>query len=212
MKITIFTSGTTKEPKKVYHSDIKKFIENSIIETKLSSSDIVLNVFPQHVIAYYTITSIPALEVGAHLVSMNFDPYQYIKIFKEYKPTFISLIPAHYEILSKTKEWKLLDMSSVRYMVTGSGKVQQTMIDDFRSKGVQTVANWYGMTEMPPPVFVGYNTESFDFKPKKGYSVEFSDDGECIINGFKTGDIFDVKNKKFVSRKAESNGITWKTF
>jgi hypothetical protein len=60
-------------------------------------------------------------------------------------------------------------------------------------------------------VFVGYDTETFDFTPKKGYTVEFADDGECIINGMPTGDVFDVFNKKFLHRKQRSTGNTWKT-
>ena len=87
---------------------------------------------------------------------------------------------------------------------------QQAMIDDFVRKGVKTVANWYGMTEVPPPVFVGYNTESFDFKSNE-YTVEFTDEGECVINGFYTGDLFDVVTKKFLTRKTiPSNIKTWK--
>ena len=103
-----------------------------------------------------------------------------------------------------------MDLSCVRYMVTGSGPVSQVMIDDFVSKGVKIVANWYGMTEHPPPVFVGYNTESFDFTAKEGYTVDFTDDGGCVINGWNTGDLFDVKNKLFLRRKIVSNGNTWK--
>ena len=85
------------------------------------------------------------------------------------------------------------------------------MITAFRDRGVQTVANWYGMTEQPPPVFVGYNTANFDFTAKQGYAVEFTDQGECVINGFATGDIFDVKQKIFLKRKVATNGNTWKT-
>ena len=85
------------------------------------------------------------------------------------------------------------------------------MIDDFRSKGVQLVANWYGMTEMPPPVLVGYNSEAFDLSPKPGYAVEFADDGECVINGQFTGDVFDVDSKKFLHRKSAADNSTWKT-
>jgi acyl-coenzyme A synthetase/AMP-(fatty) acid ligase len=153
----------------------------------------------------------PAIAAGAHLFTTNFEAFSYIKIFKEFQPTYISLIPRHYEILSKTKGWDDLDMSCVRYMVTGSSNITQELIDAFRVRGVQTVANWYGMTEMPPPVFVGYNTAGFDFKPKDGYSVEFTDEGECVINGWHTGDIFDVERKIFLQRKASLNGNTWKT-
>jgi acyl-coenzyme A synthetase/AMP-(fatty) acid ligase len=142
---------------------------------------------------------------------MNFEAFSYIKVFKQFQPTYISLIPRHYEILKQTKEWNNWDMSCVRYMVTGSGNITQEMIDAFRERGVKTVANWYGMTEMPPPVFVGYNTASFDFTAKEGYTVDFTDEGECVINGFYTGDLFDVKNKLFLKRKVASDGNTWKT-
>jgi hypothetical protein len=67
------------------------------------------------------------------------------------------------------------------------------------------------MTEMPPPVFVGYNTAEFDFTPRVGYTVEFTDEGECVINGWATGDIFDLANKTFLKRKVTSDGTTWKT-
>ena len=211
MNITLFTSGSTKEPKTVSHKNIEKYIRASIEETGLNKNDVVLDVFPANVIAHYTITAYPALAAGAHLISANFDPYNYIKLFKEYQPTYISLIPRHYDILSKTKGWDELDMSTVRYMVTGSSTISQPMIDDFLSKGVKTVANWYGMTEFPPPVFVGYNSESFDFNPRQGYDATFADDGECIINGCKTGDIFDLHTRKFLRRNLHGHNSTWKT-
>lgn len=211
MKVTVLTSGSTDTPKHIFHSDLRPHIERSINEIGLTPSDTVLDVFPANVIAHYTVTAMPAIMSGAHLVSATFDPYTYIKLFNEVQPTYISLIPRHYELLSKTKGWSNFDMSCVRYMVTGSNKISQAMIDDFRARGVQTVANWYGMTEMPPPVFIGYNSESFDFSPAEGYSVEFTDEGECVINGFKTGDFFDISTKKFLHRKVEANGNTWKT-
>lgn len=209
--ITLFTSGSTKEPKLVFHENIEDHVQRSVKEIGLTKYDRVLNVFPANVIANYTVTAVPALTAGSHLFTTNFEPFSYIKIFKEFQPTFISLIPRHYEILSKTKGWNDLDMSCVRYMVTGSGKVEQTMIDAFLKRGVKIVANWYGMTEMPPPVFIGYNTESFDFTAKKGYSVDFTDEGECVINGLYTGDLFDIQNKTFLRRKTSANGNTWKT-
>ena len=211
MPLTLYTSGSTKEPKKVFHHTIDKHIVCNLKETKLSASDIVLDVFPSNVIAHYTITAQPALAVGAHLISANFEPYNYIKLFKEFQPTFISLIPRHLEILEKTKGWEDLDMSCVRYMVTGSSNITQTTIDAFRNRGVQLVANWYGMTEMPPPVFIGYNTAEFDFTPKNGYTVEFTGEGECVINGWHTNDIFDINRKIFLRRKLSSTLSTWKT-
>jgi len=211
--ITLFTSGSTDIPKLAHHTkeNLYKHIQRSIKTIELSHHDIVLDVYPANVIAHYTVTAIPALEAGAHLISLNFNPYEYIKLFKEFKPTYISLIPKHIEILEKTKEWQNLDMSSVRYMVTGSQKINQSMINDLLNKGIKVVANWYGMTEFPPPVFIGNNSSSFDFTPLDGYSVDFTDEGECVINGTHTGDIFDIKNKIFLKRKKIKLNNTWKS-
>jgi len=211
--LTLYTSGTTKAPKTVNHkwNDLNSAIDRSIAEIGLTSKDTVLDVFPANTIAHYTITAMPAYRANATLVSAKFEANHYINLFKKIQPTYIALIPRHWELLQETNSWKDLDMSCVRYMVTGSGPVSQEMIDDFKNKGVKTVANWYGMTEQPPPVFIGYNSEQFDFSPKDGYIVDFSDDGECIINGFATGDIFNTETKKFVSRKESSLGKTWKT-
>lgn len=213
-QLILHTSGSTKEPKEIIHdwNFINECVERSVREIQLTSDDIVLDVFPGNVIAHYTVTAMPAKKAGAKLISANFNAYTYCDLFNKYRPTYISLIPRHIKILESTKGWKDLDMSCVRYMVVGSGQISQNLIDSLRKKGVQLVANWYGMTEMPPPVLVGYNSESFDFNPKEGFDVEFTDAGECIVNGHYTGDIFDLKTKKFLRRTLESiNENTWKT-
>ena len=213
MALTLLTSGTTKPPKEVNHSwnYIEYCIQRSIQEIGLTSKDTVLDVFPGNTIAHYTVTAMPAYRAGANLISAKFEAIDYLQRFNQHRPTYIALIPRHWEILRENPAWSNMDLSCVRYMVTGSGPVPQVMIDDFLSKGVKTVANWYGMTEQPPPVFVGYNSEQFDFTTRRGYTVEFTDIGECVINGFPTGDLFDVANKTFLRRKLEATGSTWKT-
>ena len=219
MKVTVLTSGSTDTPKHILHNNKRPHIESSIKEIGLTADDRGLDVFPANVIAHYTVTAMPALLSGAHLVSAAFDPYTYITFFNQVQPTYISLIPRHWEILSKTKGWKDFDMSCVRYMVTGSSKISQQMIDDFRERGVKTVANWYGMTEFPPPVMIGYNSTVFDLNTidSNSHHVMFhpitatSNLAECIINGRSTGDIFNLDTKEFPSRRVEANGNTWKT-
>lgn len=212
MSITLLTSGTTKPPKEINHSweYINTAIQRSIHEIQLTQEDIVLDVFPGNTIAHYTVTAMPAFCAGAKLISAKFEAIDYLEKCKQHRPTYIALIPRHWELLKEHPAWNNADLSSVRYMVTGSGPVPQVMINDFINKGVKTVANWYGMTEQPPPVLVGYNSESFEITPRSGYSVEFSDNGECIINGFATGDLFDVSTMKFLKRKSSSLNKTWK--
>lgn len=216
--LTLYTSGSTDEPKEVSHpwSKINAFASKSIKEIGLDENDRVLDVFPSNTIAHYTITAYPAIKANSKLTSCLFNPFTYCETFKKIQPTFISLIPRHYELLKNTKGFKNLDMSSVRYMVTGSSAISQEFIDAFRSRGVTTVANWYGMTEFPPPVFIGYNSTRFDLQTIKDDHVMFhpitstSSIGECIINGRSTGDLFDMQTMEFHSRIKEPNGKTWK--
>jgi long-subunit acyl-CoA synthetase (AMP-forming) len=214
MSLTLLTSGTTKHPKNIVHSwdYIEHAIQRSINEIGLRKDDIVLDVFPGNTIAHFTVTAMPAYRANAQLISSKFEVNDYLQKFNYYRPTYIALIPRHWELLKEHVNWNKMDLSSVRYMVTGSSSVPQEMIDDFLNKGVKTVANWYGMTEQPPPVFVGYNSAQFDFTSKPGYTVEFTESGECVINGFATGDIFDLNTKKFLKRKLETvHNTTWKT-
>lgn len=208
--LTLFTSGSTKEPKQITHRNINIYIHRSVKEIGLTKSDVVLDVFPANVIAHYTVTAQPALAVGAHLITANFEPYNYIRLFKEYQPTYIALIPRHIEILEKTKGWENLDMSCVRYMVTGSQPVSMVTINMLRSKGVRLIANWYGMTEFPPPVLIGYDSDCFNLS-NTDYDITFTDEGECVIKGFHTRDIFDLTTGRILGRKDTVNGNTWKT-
>lgn len=208
--LTLFTSGSTDQPKEVTHSwdYLRQCATKSINEIGLTTNDRVLDVFPANTIAHYTITAVPAFLSGAQLVSANFNAYTYPELFNRVKPTVIALIPRHLELLTSTKAFKHLDMSSVRYMVTGSSKIEQSFIDAFRERGVQTVANWYGMTEVPPPVMIGYNSPKFTIVDE---NIKFTDEGECVIGDYYTGDFFDTAAMTFSHRKYKPNGKTWKT-
>lgn len=208
-KLILHTSGSTKEPKEVVHdwSLINECAKRSIEELGLTSSSIVLNVLPYNVIGYFTISAYPAIIAGATLINANFDPYSYINMFKKYKPTHIALINRHYEVLKNTKEFHNLDMSCVEYMTTGSDRVTQEFIDTFKKLGVKKIGNWYGMTEFPPPVMIAYDSLEFT-KIVVSHSVSYIE-GECVVNGIPTGDIF--VNGKFSHRKQSANRTTWKT-
>jgi len=210
VSITLFTSGSTSEPKEVTHTwdYLSERIRVSCDLLNLTDQDTVLNVFPSNVIAYYTITAGPAQAVGARLITSNFDPYTYCELFNRYRPTVTALIPRHFELLLNTKSWDLLDMSCVRYLVTGSQRVSQELLDELLSKGVKTVGNWYGSTEHPPPVLVATNSIDFDLVPTTGYTISFRDN-ELVVNNQATGDVFD--GAKFSHRLKNATHSTWKS-
>jgi acyl-coenzyme A synthetase/AMP-(fatty) acid ligase len=210
--LILFTSGSTKEAKELEHDweFMNERMDISIKELQLTSDDIVLNVLPFNVIGYHTITAGPAMRVGATLINMNFDPYAYIKMFNKYRPTVTALIPRHFELLEYTKGFESLDMSCLRYLITGSQNVTQSMVDTLLAKGVKTVGNWYGSTEHPPPVFIAHNSSVFDFKDY-GYHVGFDQDGLCYVNGESTGDVFNLSTKEYSHRLQNATNRTWKS-
>jgi len=212
-QLTLFTSGTTGDPKLVCHSAENMSLYSSIAAATigLTSRDRVLNVLPSHTIGYHVVTAGAAAWAGAELLSAQFDPYTWVKLFREFQPTYTVLIPRHIDILSRLKAWQDLDMASLRYVVTGSQRVEQHHIDSLLDRGVGRVGNWYGMTEFPPPVLIGHNSVSFSLNHTYGRRVEFTSAGECVIDGVPTGDIFDLSNRTFSHRKQAMTGSTWKT-
>lgn len=212
-KLTVYTSGSTAAAKEVTHDweAINNAARLAVDEWKLTKDSIVLNILPHNTIGFWSIGAYPAVLAGATLINMVFDPYEYIKMFNKYRPTHSGMINRHYEVLSKTKGWEELDMSCMEYMTVGSDMITEEYINALKSKGVKKVGNWYGMTEFPPPVMIAYDGFNFD-KVAGSYNVEFAEDGECIINGVATGDVF-TKDRRFSHRKTSSNEQrkTWKT-
>mgnify|MGYP006432656511 CR=1 FL=1 len=217
MDLIINTSGSTAQPKTVHHNhkSVQNMLERSIRELQLTQDDIVLNVYPSNVIAYYAITGLPAITAGSQLASIQWNAWQYIDWLHEIRPTVISLIPPQINALMQTKSWVHADFSSVRYCVTGSQNVHQSIIDALLQKGVTTVGNWYGSTEYPPPLFVGYNSVQFNFtQSSPHHSLTFNGSTSCselLVDGKRTDDFFDLRNNTFICRGKEDPGFkTWK--
>lgn len=208
--LTLFTSGSTNEPKIVKHNwdHLRECIQHSIRTMKLTSEDRVLNVFPHNVIAHYCITAGPAQMAGADLLTAKFSAYDYADIIDYYKPTVTSLITPHIKMLMGTKSWDKLDLSSVRYLVIGSQTTPDDYITALKDKGVQYISNWYGSTEFPPPVFTADWDNEFDLSTVPSHFDVAFDNGRCIINGEDTKD--DFQNNRIIPRQLPGNN-TWKS-
>jgi long-subunit acyl-CoA synthetase (AMP-forming) len=191
MSITLYTSGTTKEPKVIEHSweYLKQCAEYTIAEMKLTKDSRVLDVYPSNTIAHWTISAYPAVLSGCDYSCMKFDAKTYVRNFIRIQPTHIYLVPAHLPLLEAEPTFTDLDMTCVEYCVLGADIVTQDMCDLLRRKGA-TVRVWYGMTENPPPVLIGYGSPIFTrFNP--AFDLTWTEENELIINGEPTKDIFD---------------------
>jgi len=211
-KFVIYTSGSTGLSKEISHDwdVIDAAAQRSIKLLNLTSDSRVLNIVPFNTIGFWTLTSYPAMLVKANLINMAFEPYQYIRAFNEFRPTHIGMLNRVFQILKKTKGFETLDMSCVECMYVGSDKIPQEMIDTLLSKGVKKIINVYGMSEFPPPIYIGINSVKFT-ETVCSHTLEFTDEGECVIDGFNTGDIF-TDDREFSHRKSVNvQQPTWKT-
>ena len=98
-----------------------------------------------------------------------------------------------------------LKMSWKPQLLTGSAPITDQDILNLHNVGCSTVWNVYGSTEYPPPILIAKDDTSFDLQ-----GMKFTDQNELLINGEKTGDIFDLNTGKFLKRTTDEIGKTWK--
>lgn len=201
--LTLQTTGSTGKPKVISHDweKINHIVDKSIQVFELCESDRILNLYPSYTIANWTITSLPAIKIKCSIYNMNWSPYHFIDTVKNYKPTFIGIVPSHIKILKMTKGWQNLSFSGCRINI-GADRVIQSDIDILLEKGAEKVYHTYGMSEIPPPVAYSINSEWLEISTIDD-NYYFNDENELVINGMNTYDIFDIKaNKmKFLKRK-----------
>lgn len=200
------TTGSTGAPKIVAHSweKINNIVDNSIEIFELNKSDKILNMYPSYTIANWTLTSLPSTKVGCNIYNMNWNPYHFIDAIKNYKPTFTGIVPSHIKILEKTKGWDGLSFSGCRINI-GADKVTQADIDLLLAKGADKIYHTYGMSECPPPLAYSINSEWLDISTLN-CEYEFNKDGELIVDGMNTYDIFEIATEriKFIKRRVPS--------
>jgi len=207
------TSGSTGSPKSINYSyeQLELYAYNAISIYKFTSQDTILNLYPKYTVAVWTLTNFPAQLVGAQCVDYDWNPYKFTQTVEMINPSVIALGPVHVKILQRTKSWQNLNLKNCKIII-GSDKVDQLTIDDLQDKGA-TVYHTYGMTENPPPVCVGINSEWLNLNTVNTdlYKLTWNSN-ELIINDKPTGDLFEIQNSqiKFIQRKNPSKNITWK--
>lgn len=211
--LIIQTTGSTGKPKVVQHNwdYIDSIVNKSIKLFELNSKDKVLNLYPSHTIANWTLTSLPAYKVKCQIYNVSWNPYQFINIMNEYKPTLIGIVPAHIRLLSKTKGWQHLTFTGCRINI-GADKVTQEDIDLLLDKGAEIVYHTYGMSEIPPPLAYSINSEWLNCDTIED-TYYFNDFDELCINDINSHDIFVKKQDKmkFIRRSDEKTSRkTWK--
>jgi long-subunit acyl-CoA synthetase (AMP-forming) len=144
------TSGSTGRPKLISHN-LENFIAPSVAMStteNMDESSTFLAYLPTSTNAVFSVGMLPAAITDGRCVFKKFNPFQTVNEIHKYRPTHTTLPPGVYTPTSKTKEWKTADLSSLKYVLTGSNFTARGFFEDIKSKG-GCPFHGYGTTEMP---------------------------------------------------------------
>lgn len=186
--LLVYTSGTTGTPKGAMHTaaGLEANALAAIAAQGLTDADRVLSVLPLFHVGGLCIQTLPALAVGAKVsLQPRFEPGAWFDAVEQWKPTTTLLVPAVMKALIEHPRWPAADLTSLRFVNSGSQIVPRALIESFHARGVP-VAQVYGSTETGPVSIVLNPEEAMDHvgqvgRPALGVQCRLAADGEILL-------------------------------
>lgn len=150
--LLVYTSGTTGQPKGAMHTaaGMQANAVAAMAAQGLDAGARVLSVLPLFHVGGLCIQTLPALAVGARVnLQPRFDAGAWFDAVEQWRPTTTLLVPAVMRALVGHPRWAGADLSSLRFVNSGSQIVPLALIEAFHARGVP-VAQVYGATETGP--------------------------------------------------------------
>ncbi|KAI0210845.1 4-coumarate--CoA ligase 1 [Lamellibrachia satsuma] len=190
-----FSSGTTGLPKGVMltHYNLVANVDQTRTGDVLdyeSGEDVLLGVLPWFHIYGQVVVALAGLKAGTSLVSMpKFSPELFLELIKNYKPTFLHVVPPIMLFLAKHGMVDKDDFSSVHTFVTAAASCGLETSREVRDRlGIPRIRQAYGLTESSPITHVNprenYRYETCGFVvPNTDYKVVDISTGENLGRG-----------------------------
>jgi fatty-acyl-CoA synthase len=154
--LLVYTSGTTGGPKGALHTQaaMAANIDAAIDAQGLDGSTRTLAVLPLFHVGGLCIQVLPTLAAGGVVrLQPRFDADAWFDDVAAWRPTTCLLVPAAMRALIEHPRWSAADLSSLRFVNSGSQIVPRALIEAFHARGVP-VAQVYGATETGPVTLV----------------------------------------------------------
>ena len=148
----VYTSGTTGTPKGALHTAAAMAANASaaIQAQGFDAGTRALAVLPMFHVGGLCIQVLPVLAAGGCVrLHPRFDPGAWLRDVQSWRPTTSLLVPATMRAVLEHPDWLRTDLSSLRFVATGSSVVPPALIEAFHARGVP-VAQVYGSTETGP--------------------------------------------------------------
>ena len=182
-----YTSGTTGQPKAALHTQAAMVanIDAAIDAQGLDAHTRTLAVLPLFHVGGLCIQVLPTLAAGGCVrLHARFDAEAWFDDMPSWRPTTSLLVPAVMRALVEHLRWADADLSSLRFVNSGSQIVPRSLIEAFHARGVP-VAQVYGATETGPVTLVLRADEAMAHvgsvgRPARGVQVRLVD-GEVQV-------------------------------
>ncbi len=147
--LIVYTSGTIGKPKGAVHTQANLLwnIQSAIAAQDLTSNEHMLSVLPIFHVGGLCILTLPVLAAGGTVtLHPRFDPGAWLREVREARPSVSLLVPATIKAILGHPDWPGADLSSLRFLNTGSSVIPLSLIEAFHARGVP-VSQVYGATE-----------------------------------------------------------------
>lgn len=163
--ITIYSSGTTGDPKPIFQppKKIKANSEAAIRVQKITSDSVIYTCLRLSHAGGLFAQTIPGLEAGATVDVEKFNAYEYVKKAENY--THTHLTPLQAKAVMSTKNFKNLDLSGKTFMC-GAEPVTYDIIEAFVRQGARFICIW-GMSEVGPNAIMHVFNDMAEVKAMK---------------------------------------------
>jgi len=186
--LLVYTSGTTGSPKGAVHTaaGMMANIAAAIDAQGLDASTRTLAVLPMFHVGGLAIQVLPTLAAGGTVrLHERFDPGAWLHDVAAWRPTTSLLVPAVMRAIVEHPDWPHADLSSLRYLNSGSQIVPPALIRAFHARGVP-VCQVYGSTETGPVSIVLRPDEAMAHvgavgRPALGVQLRLGGDGEILL-------------------------------
>lgn len=153
--LIIYTSGTTGFPKGAMISHQMLFWNsvNTSLRLNLSEKDSAVIFLPLFHTGGWNVLSTPFFHRAAHVIlAKKFEADQILNLSQKFKTTLLFGVPTTMAMMSQSKKFSDVDLSSIRYAIVGGEPMPIEQIHVWHDKKIP-IRQGYGLTEFGPNVF-----------------------------------------------------------